>query len=106
MLIVTQTEAEAIQMGEKVATLRPIRANGKGYCRVGSIQQIRDSRNFKAPYVCKIQIMAREFVNIEDLKEADFKALRYPNKSEYMRQSYNLKNPNPCRVRYWFEVIE
>lgn len=106
MLIVTQAEAEAIQMGEKVATLRPIRANGKGYCRVGSIQQIRVGRNFKAPYICKVRIIAREFVNIEDLKEADFKALGYPNKETYMSQSYNLNNSSPCRVRYWFEVVK
>lgn len=105
MLIVTVREGWSILKGAKVSTLRPLRANGKGYLTVGSIQQIRTSRNFKEPYLCKVLIYKRTFINIEDLQEEDFRAFGYPDRASYMAQPYNQRNPSPERVRYDFVAL-
>lgn len=106
MLIFNVFEGFAILNGFKTTSLRPIRANGRGYCRVGAIHEVRTNRNFKAPFLCKILITAKEFVNIEDLGREDFKALGYQNKAEYMEQPYNRSNPDPERVRYSFICLD
>ena len=102
MFIVNQSEGWSILNGEKVETLRPIKANGKGYFKIGSIQRIYIGRNFKAPALCRVLVYNRTFVNIHDLSIADFNALGYPSKAEYLAQPYNKGNPSSDRVRYQF----
>lgn len=102
MLIVKKNEAQSIENDEKDQSLREIRANGKGYLTVGSVQQIRVGRDFKAPYICTVLIYNRDFVNIENLRIEDFKRLGYSSKAEYLAQDYNQRNPSPLRVRYSF----
>lgn len=102
MLIVKKNEAESIEKDEKDQSLREIRENGKGYLTIGSKQQIRVGRDFKAPYICTVLILNREFVNINDLLPSDFRRLGYSSKAEYLAQDYNQRNPSPHRVRYSF----
>ena len=102
MFIVTQSEGWSILNGEKVETLRPIKANGKGYFKIGSIQQIFVGRNFKVPCLCRVLVYGRDFVNIHDLSIWDFGRLGYSSKAEYLAQPYNKNNPSPERVRYQF----
>ena len=102
MIIVTLKEGYSILNGVKVETLRPIRANGKGYAKIGAIHEIRTNRNFKEPYLTKVLIIKRSFVNVEDLTDEDAKRLGYSNVGEYMSQSYNQRNPSPERVKYEF----
>lgn len=102
MFIVKNREGFSILNGEKIKTLRPIKASGKGYFKIGSLQQIRQSRNFKKPYLCMVLVTARYFVNVDSLEPEDFQALGYPSKAEYMAQDYNLRNPSPERVCYEF----
>ena len=97
-----QNEAEEIANFTKFETLRPLRANGKGYFRVGSIQRIFIGRNFKGVTYCRVLIVARDFVDIEELTEGDFIALGCSNKAEYMAKDYNQRNPSPDRVKYSF----
>ena len=106
MLIVQLKEVYSILNDEKVETLRPIKPNGKGYFKIGSIQQIRTSRNFKEPYLCRVIILARDFIDLRNMSDPEFKPLGYPNKAEYLAQAYNLRNKSPYRVRYSFMRLE
>ena len=102
MLIVTKQNGEDIQNRGKVASLRPVRASGKGYLKTGTIKQIRDSRNFREPPVCKVWLFGRSFVDIEALTLSDFKSLGYSSKAEYLAESFNRSNPSSERVKYSF----
>lgn len=102
MLLVNKTEGQKILDDEKDQSCRAIRPNGKGYLRVGSIQQVRDSRNFKAPYLCRILIYERDFTNTQSLTPQDCQRLGYETKAEYLAQRYNQDNPSTERVRYSF----
>ena len=102
MFIVTKNEGQKINNDEKDQTCRPIKEDGKGYFKLGSIQQIRDSRNFKAPYICRVLVYGRDFVDLQTLTPADCLRLGYETKAEYIAQPYNQRNPSSERVRYTF----
>jgi len=102
MLIVNLHEGEQINEGIKIWSLRPIRASGKGYLTIGSLQYIYVGRDFKADPVARVLMLNRSFINIGELTAEDFQALGYPSKAEYMEQPYNKRNPSPERVKYEF----
>ena len=102
MLIVTKQNGKDIKSRSKVASLRKIRENGKGYLKTETVQQIRDSRNFKESPVCKVWLFGRSFVDINNLNESDYKSLVYPSKAEYLAESFNQSNQATERVKYSF----
>ena len=105
MIIVNKHEKEQINNGEKWATLRPIRASGKGYLRLGSLQMFCEGRDFKNGFFNRGLIYSRSFCSVESLTSADCQALGYSSKAEYMAQNYNVRNSDPLRVRYDFITL-
>ena len=105
MLIVSNAEGFGILNGEKVSSLRAIRESGKGYLTKNSLQWICIGRDFVNGLICRVLILRRSFVNIEDLTLKDFQSLGYSSKAEYMEQPYNRKNPSLERVRYDFITL-
>ena len=105
MLCMNETNLKDINAERKIATLRPIKANGKGYFLLDSIQQIKKGM-FDNFYYFKVQIIAVDFVDIEELSIEEFQQLGYKNKAEYMAEPFNQKNNSTKRVKYTFKVIE
>lgn len=105
MFIVNDHEAEQINNGGKVATLRPIRPSGKGYFKIGSLQKVCRGRDFKNGIFNRVLILNRYPVSIIRLTIKDFVALGYESKAEYLAQDYNQNNPSPIRMRYDFITL-
>lgn len=105
MFIVNNHEADQIDNGVKSSTLRKIRADGKGYFKIGSLQKVCRGRNFKTGIFNRVLILARYPVEIPQLTQEDFKSLGYESKAEYLAQDYNKGNPSPHRIRYDFITL-
>ena len=102
MFIVTASEGAKIKKGEKVDTLRPIKAHNKGYFKVGSLQEVKTSRNFKEASICRVLVLSRGLTSLDYLTQGDILRLGYLNKGEYLAQPYNQANPSRARVKYSF----
>ena len=100
--IVSTHEGEEIKQGRKFRTLRPIKANGKGYFRVGSLQRVYTSRDFTQSPICRVLVTDRGFTDTTLLTDVDSPALGYTTISEYLAQPYNQTNPSTERVVYTF----
>lgn len=105
MFIVNNHEAEQINNGGKIATLRPIRPSGKGYFKIGSLQKVCKGRDFKNGIFNRVLILNRYPVSIIRLTIKDFVELGYESKAEYMEQPYNKNNPSPIRMKYDFITL-
>lgn len=105
MFIVNDHEAEQIDNGVKSSTLRKIRADGKGYFKIGSLQKVCRGRDFKTGIFNRVLILARYPVEIPQLTAEDFQALGYESKAQYLAQDYNQRNPSPHRIRYDFITL-
>lgn len=97
-----QKNIDDIEARHKVETLRPVKPDGKGYFKIGSVQQIK--LNLFASWKCKVKILSRDIINLDDIQ--DYKPLGYDSKEEYLNEPFNLKNPSNLRVKYKFELIE
>ena len=106
MFIMNQKNGDDILAERKRSTLRPIRANGKGYFKEGNIYWVHIGRDFTQPHLCRVQVNKVSFVDIEDLGAKDWEALGYESKAEYMGEPFNKNNPSTERVRYDFKLIK
>lgn len=105
MFIVTERNGAYILNWEKVATLRPIKAQNKGYFKKGSLQYIHIGRDFTKAHLCRVLIYDVSFININELTPNDFYDLGYNGKGEYLAEPFNQRNPSPERVKYSFITL-
>lgn len=104
MFLMNEKNIIDINEGRKIATLRPLKKNDKGYFKIGSIQQC--STKLFDDYYLKVKITSRIFVDINELTVKDFSDLGYDSKDEYLSESFNKNNSSTERVMYYFEVVE
>lgn len=105
MLIMNKKNIIDIYNGKKIATLRPIKRDGKGYLKVGTIQEIRLT-HFDNSFYLKVRIIKRKVIDINQLKQKHFLMLGYDSKDEYLNEEFNITNDSPYRVIYFFKLYE
>ena len=97
--MVSKLDMSLIYIGYKWVTMRPTTDRHK----IGSTYQVK--LNLFDKYAFRVKILSKELINIDDMDDADFIGIDY-SKEEYLKHSYNTKNPSPLRYKYTFEIVE